>query len=192
MKLFLLILSAAILLVVNSGYAQDEMPAHIKDHIIYPVLDFHEWVGVLPIKDAAMTYNPELDYKVALDLYGKMNDSTEIHSVILEVARTYNLLRANGVPADKIQMAAVIHGGLVRAILKEEQFQEDYKVSNPNLAAIKALEDLGVKFYVCGQSVVFNNIPQENISPLVKLTLSAKTTFIALDQMGFSYLNLSN
>jgi intracellular sulfur oxidation DsrE/DsrF family protein len=192
MKLFSLILSAAILLVVNSGYAQDEMPAHIKDHITYPALDFHEWVGVMPIKDAAMRYNPELDYKVALDLYGKMNDSTQIHAVILEVARTYNLLRANGVPAEKIQMAAVIHGGIVRAILKEEQFQKDYKVPNPNLAAIKALEDLGVKFYVCGQSVVFNNISEESISPLVKLTISAKTTFISLDQMGFSYLNLSN
>ncbi|MEB2784723.1 DsrE family protein [Algoriphagus persicinus] len=121
-----------------------------------------------------------------------MKDSTAIHPVILEVARTYNLNIANGVPAEKIHIAAVIHGGLVQAILSEEAYQKKYQTSNPNLAAIKALENAGDKFYVCGQSMGFYNHSSKHITPLVKMAISAKTTFIILDQMGYSYLNVSD
>lgn len=182
----------ALLIVASIGcFAQGGMPPHIKENITYPVLDFHPWVGVMPIEDPVMKYNPELDYKIAIDLYGRVKDSTAIQSAILEVARTYNLNIANGVPAEKIQIAAVIHGGLVQAILKEEDYQKKYSQPNPNLAAIKALEAVGVKFYVCGQSVRFNNLNAENLTPMVKMAVSAKTTFIILDQMGYSYLNVS-
>lgn len=174
-----------------SAFAQDELPPHIKENITYPVLNFHPWVGVMPVKGPAMQYNPDLDYKIALDLYGRVKDSTAIHSVFLEVARTYNLNIANGVPAEKIQIAAVIHGGLVQAILNEEAYQTKYSLPNPNLAAIKALEEVGVKFYVCGQSMGFNNLGPEKITPMVNMAVSAKTTFITLDQMGYSYLNVS-
>lgn len=192
MKLFFFALVSLFLLKTTIANCQDDMPPHIKDYITYPALDFHPWVGVMPIKDPAMGYNPDLDYNIALDLYGKMGDSTEILPVLLEVGRTYNLNIANGVPAEKIHISAVIHGGIVKGILKDEEYQKKYGVSNPNLKAIEELEKVGVKFYTCGQSVAFNNIPQENISPLVQVAISAKTTFITLDQMGFSYLNISN
>lgn len=192
MKRFFYPLFLLILLNYSGVFAQGEMPDHIKEKITYPVFDFHPWVGVMPVSNGALPYDSTLDYKVALDLYGKVKDSTAIHPSILEVARTYNLNIANGVPADKIQIAAVIHGGLVQAILSEDEYQKKYQTTNPNLVAIKALESAGVKFYVCGQSMGFYNIENESITPMVKMAISAKTTFITLDQMGYSYLNVSD
>ncbi|PZX60182.1 intracellular sulfur oxidation DsrE/DsrF family protein [Algoriphagus ratkowskyi] len=191
MKRFFYSLAVMLLFNLSFTFAQDGMPPHIKDHITYPVLDFHPWVGVMPTENAALPFDPTLDYKIVLDLYGKMNDSTEIHPVFLEVARTYNLNIANGVPAEKIQIAAVIHGGIVKAILSEENYQTKYQATNPNLVAIKALEEVGVKFYVCNQSMRFNNIAADKITPFVKVAVSAKTAFVTLDQMGYSYLNVS-
>ena len=95
------------------------LPPPIKESITYPALDFHPWIGVMPVEDPVMTYVPTITYRVALDLYGTMKDFSAIHPAILEVGRTYNLNIANGVPAEKIQIAAVIHGGLVQAILNE-------------------------------------------------------------------------
>jgi intracellular sulfur oxidation DsrE/DsrF family protein len=192
MKPFFYFIAVLLLANFSEAFAQNGMPPHIKDHITYPVLDFHQVVGVMPIENAALPYDPTIDYKIVLDLYGKMKDSTAIHPVFQEVARTYNLNIANGVPADKIHIAAVIHGGIVRAILSEENYQEKYQTANPNLAAIKALEDVGVKFYVCGQSVRFNNIDPGKVTPMVKVAISAKTAFVTLDQMGYSYLNISD
>lgn len=192
MKLFFSSLLVLILVNVSIAFAQSEMPDHVKKDITYPVLDFHPWIGVMPVANGAFPYDPTLDYKIVLDLYGGVKDSTAIHSTILEVARTYNLTIANGVPADKIQLAAVMHGGLVTAILSEEEYQKKYQTSNPNLAALKALEDVGVKFYVCGQSMAFYNIAPDRITQMVNMAVSAKTTFITLDQMGYSYLNVSD
>ncbi|PZX53308.1 DsrE family protein [Algoriphagus chordae] len=191
MKLFCFSLLLLSTLTLTNIYAQGSMPAHIKERITYPALDFHPWIGVMSVEDPVMRYDPTLDYKVAIDLYGKINDSTAIHPAILEVARTYNLNIANGVPAEKIQLAAVIHGGLVQAILTDEDYQQKYGLSNPNIVAIKALEEVGVKFYVCGQSMGFYTLNAGNITPMVKMAISAKTTFITLDQMGYSYLNVS-
>ncbi|WP_425636236.1 DsrE family protein [Algoriphagus yeomjeoni] len=191
MKLFCLVLLFAFTFSSGESLAQDNMPPHIQESITYPFLDFHPWVGVMPVANPAMTYDSNLDYKVALDLYGKVKDSTAINAAILEVARTYNLSIANGVPAEKIHLAAVIHGGLVQAILKEEDYLNKYGLPNPNLMALKALEEVGVEFYVCGQSMAFYNLKTENITPIVKMAVSAKTTFIKLDQMGYSYLNVS-
>tara|TARA_R110002020_G_scaffold56306_5_gene155900 strand:+ start:245 stop:412 length:168 start_codon:yes stop_codon:yes gene_type:complete len=53
------------------------------------------------------------------------------------------------------------------------------------------MEEVVEKFYICGQSLGFNNISSQQITPMVKIAISAKTTFITLDQMGFSYLNVS-
>ncbi len=191
MKLFFYPAFVIFLFSISQVWAQGDMPDHIKEKITYPVLDFHPWIGLIPVFDGAFSYNPELDYKIALDLYGRVKDSTSIHPVILEVARTYNLNIANGVPPEKIQIAAIIHGGLVQAILSEEEYQKKYQTTNPNLSALKALEDVGVKFYVCGQSMGFYDIAAVRITPIVKMAISAKTTFITLDQMGFSYLDVS-
>jgi hypothetical protein len=37
----------------------------------------------------------------------------------------------------------------------------------------------------------FLKIPQEDITPEVKVAISAKTTFVALDQMGYTYMDVS-
>lgn len=39
--------------------------------------------------------------------------------------------------------------------------------------------------------MVFLQIPQENIAKEVKVAISAKTTFVALDQMGYTFMDVS-
>ena len=173
------------------AFAQIELPAYIKEKITYPVLDFHPWVGVIPIENQALPYDPTLDYKVAIDLYGNVKDSTAIHPVILEVARTYNLGIANGIPAEKLKIAGVFHGGITPAIFTDEEYQEKYGIPNPNLPAIQKLKEVGVEFFVCGQSMSFWNYSKDQITPMVPQAMSAKYAFISLDQRGYSYLNVS-
>ncbi len=89
--------------------AQEGLPPHLEGKIIYPVIDFSPWVGVFNIEPNALKYDPTLEYKVALDIYDKMKDSTVVNGALLEVARTFNLLVVNGVPKEKVKVAAVIN-----------------------------------------------------------------------------------
>jgi intracellular sulfur oxidation DsrE/DsrF family protein len=172
-------------------FSQTQIPPYLEGKITYPVLDFHPFVGVIPIENPAIPYDPELEYRVAMDLYGKVKDSTAIHPVILEVARTYNLGIVNGVPAEKLKLVGVIHGGLNAVIFTDEEYHKKYGITNPNLPIIQKLKDIGVEFYVCGQSMAFWKISKEQITPMVPQVISAKFTFITLDQKGYSYLNVS-
>jgi intracellular sulfur oxidation DsrE/DsrF family protein len=173
------------------AFCQEEIPAHIKDKITYPVLNFHPFVGVIPIESPSIPYDPTLEYKVVADLYGQVKDSSAIHRVLLEVARTYNLGVANGVPIEKLKLVGVIHGGLTDIVLTHEEYQKKFGIPNPNLSAIEKLKEAGVTFYICGQSMAFWNFSKEQITPLVPQVISAKFAFVTMDQRGYTYLNLS-
>jgi intracellular sulfur oxidation DsrE/DsrF family protein len=167
-----------------------EVPEYLKGKISYPQFDFNTWVGVIKTDAEVLTYDPNLEYKVAVDVYGNQKDSTKIHGSLDEVARTFNLHLANGIPKEKLKMAVVIHGMAVYSILNEESYQERFKIPNPNLVALKAFSEAGVELIVCGQNLGFFNISKEQISPLVKVAYSAKTALVTLDQMGYSFLDV--
>lgn len=150
MKKLLFLCLSLVLTVQSISFAQTNMAEHIKEKMTYPVLDFAPWVGVIPIMDAVMPYDSALTYKIAIDIYGTFKDSTKVYQPFTEIARTYNLLVANGVPAEKIKIAAVIHGGLSKAVLSNYAYQEKYGIGNPNMMALQELKKVGVEFYLCG------------------------------------------
>jgi intracellular sulfur oxidation DsrE/DsrF family protein len=180
------------LLQVGFLAAQNKTPSYWEENITYPVIDFGPWVGVFKIDPQALKYDPTLEYKVVLDIYDGIKDSTKVNGALLEVARTYNLLIANGAPREKVKVAAVIHGGSVFSILSEEVYMKRYQVSNPNLPLIAKLKEAGIELFVCGQNLGMFQLTAAQLTPDVKVALSAKTAFITLDQLGYSFLDVSD
>lgn len=182
-----------LLLMAYSINAQENtIPPYLVGKIAYPAVNTHPYMGVISMDSTALRYDPSLEYKIVIDVYEKSKDSTQMNNAIREVARTYNLNVANGVPENKLHVVAVIHGWAIDAILSDTAYKEKFGRSNPNVKTIKALKDLGVNIYVCGQNLGYFNIPEENLLPEIEISLSAKTAFITLDQMGYSYLNVNS
>lgn len=125
----------------------------------YPVLDFAPQAGVIPIVNAVMPYDSAQTYKIAIDLYYSFKDSTKVYEPFTEIACTYNLHFANGVPADKIKIAAVIPEGLSKAVISNDAYHEKYRINNPNMLALQELKKVDVEVYLCGQSMVLLQIP---------------------------------
>lgn len=157
----------------------------------YPVFDFNPWVGVMKSKAKALKYDKDLEYKVVIDVVDSPGDSSSIMRQLTEIARTYNLNIANGVPKRKLNMAVVVHGGAIYGLLNNEAYQERYGIPNPNAEAISIMEKAGVDFYICKQVLSFRRIPDENILKEIDIAVSAKTALITLDQMGYSYMKVS-
>ena len=98
-------------------------------------------LGLVVASDAkVLKYNKKLDYKVVIDVTDGVNDSTRVMRTLSEVARSYNLNIANGVPQKKMKMAVVIHGGAINGILNDEAYQKKYGVPNPNREVIDILK----------------------------------------------------
>ncbi|PTM08409.1 MAG: hypothetical protein DA407_08100 [Bacteroidetes bacterium] len=178
-------------LIQFSSFAQDSLPPHLEGKMKYPVFNLHKYMAVVDTENTVLKYDASIDYKVAIDVYDRVKDSSKLAGTFREVGRTYNLNIANGVPKDKLKMAVIIHGGAVRSILNDTAYEEKYGIKNPNLEAIRAYKENGVQFYVCGQSLGFMNIPQEDLTPEIGVSISAKTAFMALDQMGYTYMNVN-
>lgn len=187
MKKLLIILCFAI--TPSLMFAQ--LPDYLQDKMEYPVFDFHPWVGVVKSKAKALDYNKDLEYKIAIDIVDEISDSTQVMGTLREVARTYNLNVANGVPKRKLQMAVVLHGGAIQGLLNDEAYQNKYGISNPNAEVIRLMKKEGIEFYVCAQILAFAQVPEENILKDVDIALSAKTALISLDQMGYTYMKIS-
>ena len=139
-----------------SGFAQDSLPPYLEGKIKYPTFKLHNFMGVIDTDNAVLKYNPEIDYKVVIDVYDKVKDSSKLASTLREVGRTYNLNIANGVPQEKLKMAVVIHGGAVRAILNDVAYEEKYGIKNPNSEVLRVYKEHGIQFYVCGPKFRFH------------------------------------
>lgn len=185
-KLVFLLLLATL---ANSMMAQ--LPEHMEGKMTYPVFDFDPWVGVIKKKTKVLKYNKDLNYKIVIDMYDGLKDSTKVMRTLKEVARTYNLNVANGVPKRKLKVAVVIHGGAIRGILNDESYQLQYGVPNPNIAVIKEMKKAGIEFYVCSQILSFRQVPEEDVAKEIDIALSAKTALTTLGLMGYIYMSVN-
>jgi len=182
---------AVLVLFQFSSFAQDSLPPYLEGKIKYPAFKLHTYMGVIDTDNTVLKYNPQIDYKVVVDVYDKIKDSTKLAGTLREVGRSYNLNIANGVPKEKLKMAVVIHGWAVYAVLNDDAYEKKYGIKNPNTEALRKYKEAGIEFYICGQNLGFFNIPQEDLASEIDISISAKTALITLDQLGYSYLNVN-
>lgn len=179
-------------LVLQGSILLAQMPKHLEGKMTYPVFDFSPWVGVVESDAKVLKYNKKLDYKIVIDVTDKVSDSTRVMNTLNEVARSYNLNIANGVPQKKLKMAVVVHGSAIYGILNDEAYEKKFGVPNPNREVLDILKKEGIELYVCSQLLSFRNIPHTDVLPSVDVAVSAKTALISLDQMGYTYMNVND
>lgn len=168
-----------------------QMPAHLEGRIEYPVFDFTPFVGVVKSDAKALSYDKKLDYKLVIDIVDAPSDSASIMVTLSEVARTYNLHIANGVPEKKLDMAVVIHGSAIYGTLKNDVYKARNKVDNPNLKILKLFKEQGIDLYICAQVLAFRNVNFDDVAEEVELAVSAKTALTTLNQKGYTYMKIS-
>ncbi|MEZ5937228.1 MAG: DsrE family protein [Hyphomonadaceae bacterium] len=140
------------------------------------------------IADYGKTFDVETDiplpqgveFKVAFDV-AKAAEPGQLNRGFESVARFLNMHGKAGVPAERMHLVIVVHGGAI-GDLKRETSGED----NANAGLVKALMDAGVKFEVCGQAAAAQGYTKGQLVPGVEMALSAMTAHALLAQQGYS------
>ena len=127
-------------------------------------------------------------YKAVFDISKTPDDKSQYNYSIESLARFINMHTRNGVKIGHIKLAAVFHGSASKNALNHAAYKKRYGTSNPNLELIKQLSDLGVDFYICGQSAGFNGIDKNELDSHIKLGLSAMTMFVLLQEEGYKLI----
>ena len=173
-KTILALLLANFLLIVN---------AQTK---VNPVIQNFGTVSEVPF--AVEFPDPFMDYKIIVEVTTTNEKPEMIHDLFEKVAALVNLHSMGGVKKDKLHVVMVIHSAAAQFVVNNEAYQKKFTVNNPNLSLFNALNEAGVKIFVCGQSVFKRNIDPTTIAPDVKVALSAITTLTTYQLKGYSLI----
>ena len=120
-------------------------------------------------------------FKVVWDLV-KAAEAGTLNRGFDTTARFLNMHHAAGVPAERLQLAVVVHGGAHRDLLDVAA----YGGENPNAALIAQLVEHNVQILLCGQTAAYYGVTKNDLLPGVDLALSAMTAHALLQQKGFT------
>ena len=132
-----------------------------------------------PINDRDVPLREDFVYKAVFDI-GQDPVEGSVNRNFVSVARFLNMHARNGVDAEKMDLAVVVHGPAVRSLLD--------KANNPNLELIAKLQEAGVDIYVCGQSMTFGGFAKKDLTNGIKIALSAMTMLTILQSDGYALL----
>ncbi|MFD0861838.1 DsrE family protein [Sungkyunkwania multivorans] len=127
--------------------------------------------------------------KVVFDVGRTFENNESTNPLIETAARFLNLHAQNGVKAEHMNVALVIHGSASQDILTDAAYQKKFGVDNPNTALIKSLSNAGVQVILCGQTAAYRNISKSDVLPEVQFALSAMTALIQLQNNNYRLIN---
>ncbi|MEQ9090221.1 MAG: DsrE family protein [Balneola sp.] len=135
--------------------------------------------------EGAVNPDPEIEYKIVVDLKTLQRDKESINPGLNNVARMLNLHGLGGVKSENLNVVVAIHGGATDVILNNEAYQRKYELDNPNLKLIDELKEAGVELYVCGQSLLARNYEHEEVNRQIKIGLSMLTVVTTYMHKGY-------
>ena len=144
--------------------------------------------GIFDVPDAVEKPDPTLTYNIVIELFSAPDNPKEVNQALNNISRMINLHVMGGVPKENLNIVVAIHGEATYSIIDSKSYEKRYKCSNLNLDVYKELSEAGVKFFVCGQSLVARKVERSTITPEVKIASSMLTTVTEHQLKGYAYL----
>jgi intracellular sulfur oxidation DsrE/DsrF family protein len=145
--------------------------------------------GIFDVPDAAQKPDPNLTYNIVIELMSASENPKEINQALNNISRLINLHVMGGVPKEKLNIVVAIHGEATYTITDSKTYEKKYESSvNPNLDVYKELTDAGVKFFVCGQSILARKVERVTITQEIKIATSMLTVVTEHQLKGYAYL----
>ena len=171
------------LLLISIVFAALSVSAQTR---VFPVIK--NYGGIFEVPDAVEKPDPTLDYKIVIELTTGSEKPGVFNASLNNIARLINLHVVGGVPKEKLHVVVAIHGEASYSVMNNEAYRDTYKTTNPNLDLYKELSDAGVKFFICGQSLIAREIDRTKMVPEVKIATSMLTTLTTHQLMGYAVL----
>jgi len=144
-----------------------------------------EFGEVFAVESQEFKVDPTKEYKAVFDIMNSPESHTQINKSIETAARFLNMHAQNGVPAENLKAALVVHNAASKDIITNKAYNKKYGTDNPNQKLIQALLDANVQIIFCGQSSAARGFPKEELVEGVQLSLSAMTALIDLQNQDY-------
>lgn len=153
---------------------------------LYPLVKSYGAVWEIP--DADQRPDPKMKYKILIELTEGSAKSDTLNIYLEAVATLINMHAVEGVPKENLDFIVVLRKMATNSILNNEYYNERFKTDNPNLQLIKELEEAGVKFYVCGQTLIRAKIDRSKLLPQAKVATAVLTAMTTFQLQGYKLI----
>ena len=143
---------------------------------------------VYDVEDPDFVTPLDLEYRVVFDLSRASGDATAMNAGFATPARFVRMHTRAGVPLENLDVVIVVHGGAGKDLLENDEYAARYGSDNPNLELIAALQAVGVRVVLCGQTAAYRDLRRESLTPGVELALSAMTALSVLQAEGYALI----
>ena len=167
---------ALILCAFNTAQAQTPSNLIIADY------------GTISDIDNVVDPDPDLEYRIVIDLKAASPDPAKINPGLNNIARMLNLHAAGGIGPGKMKVVAALHGSATHMVLDNTGYKMKYGMDNPNLELINQLKSAGVELFVCGQSLIARNNGFDNVNSDITIALSMLTVVTEHQMKGYGLL----
>lgn len=144
--------------------------------------------GILDAPHATEKPDPNMEYKIVIDIATNDGGPDEVAYSLFNVARLINLHAMGGVPKENLKIVLAIHGGAAYAVMDNKSYKKKYKVDNPHLALFKELKEAGVQLFACSQSLMGRGINHKKIAPEIEVATSMLTVMTTYQLKGYAAL----
>jgi len=141
-----------------------------------------------PINDRDVPLEEGFVYKSVFDAADNP-DEKSLNSGLVSVARYLNMHARNGVAVSSMSIAVVAHGPALKTLLSDDAYRTRYGIDNPNFELLAKLDEAGVRFYLCGQSMAFGGFGKDEFIAPARVALSAMTMLTVLQSDGYALLH---
>ncbi len=155
---------------------------------IHPVIA--KFGAIHPRPDVSGQPDPNVDYKVFIDVIGDFKDKGKHLDSLGRVARLVNLMGYAGVPPQHVHIVALLDRYAEDAVLVNAAYRKLYNKDNPNLEILHALKKAGVELLICSQAMAGQGLKDSDIDPSVTITLSGVMAPVVYGQRGYTFMQL--
>lgn len=155
---------------------------------IYPVIA--KFGAIHPRPDVSGQPDPNVDYKVFIDVIGTPQDKGKHLASLGRVARLVNLMGFAKVPPEHVHIVALLDRDAEDAAMVNAAYRKLYKKDNPNLEILHALKKAGVELLICSQAMAGQGLKDSDIDPSVTITLSGLMAPVVYGQRGYTFMQL--
>lgn len=115
-------------------------------------------------------------------------DTAAMNAQLVTVARFLNLHARHGIPAERVQAAAGVHGSGWMALRSDSAYGARFAGKpNPSRPLVEELLAHGVQLVLCGQTAGMRGVARAELLPGVTVAISAMSAFNILQAQGYQY-----
>lgn len=139
----------------------------------------------------AIMLDLDKEHNAIFDVMITSREKGQVNPLLNAVARYINLHAAKGLSVDKMNIVVVFHGRATKDGLNNKVYKSNVGEDNPNKELIEKLNDVGVEFYVCAQSLNAYNFMESDYLKQVKISPSAMTALIYFQEKGYHLIDFN-